>query len=184
MTDSNTSTTEARAARRANDAPAREPLRPQLREETSLERARKRAAELRDHLGGVEEASDDFYVSPDIVPDGWVYEWKRKLVLGAEDPTYEVQLARAGWEPVPASRHPEMMPKGEYAVIERKGLLLMERPKEIVDEIRRLEQRRARDQVRAKEAQLAGTPEGTLTRDDPRVAPKIKKGYEPIPVEE
>ena len=47
-----------------------------------------------------------------------------------------------------------------------------------------LQQRRARDQVRAKEAQLAGTPEGTLTRDDPRVAPKIKKGYEPIPVEE
>jgi hypothetical protein len=165
-------------------AAEREPMRPEMREESSLERARKRAAELRDHLGSVEDASDEFYVPLDIIPDGWVYEWKRKLVAGAEDPTYQVQLARAGWEPVPAARHPEMMPKGRYAVIERKGMLLMERPKEIVDEVRRLEHARARNQVRAKEAQIAGTPEGTLTRDDPRVAPKIKKGYEPIPVEE
>ena len=66
--------------------------------------------------------------------------------------------------------------------IERKGMILMERPKEISDEIRRIDQKRARDQVRTKEAQLAGAPDGTFTRDDPRVRPSIKKSFDmPIP---
>ena len=39
------------------------------------------------------------------------------------------------------------------------------------------EQRKARMQVRAKEAQIAGTPDGTMTRDDARVRPQIKKSY-------
>ena len=76
-----------------------------------------------------------------------------------------------------------MMPKGWSSnIIERKGMVLMERPTEISEEIRSIELRRARQQVRVKEAQLAGTPEGTLSRDDPRVAPKIKKSFDmPIP---
>jgi hypothetical protein len=59
----------------------------------------------------------------------------------------------------------------------------MERPKEISDEIRNIELKRARAQVRIKEAQLAGTPEGTLSRDaDPRTRPNIKKSFDmPIP---
>jgi hypothetical protein len=66
----------------------------------------------------------------------------------------------------------------DKASIERKGMILMERPKEISDEVRRIEQRRAREQVRIKEAQLSGTPEGTLDR----VAPSIKKTFDmPIP---
>jgi len=35
-----------------------------------------------------------------------------------------------------------------------------------------------------KEQQLSATPEGTLSRDDPRVAPKIKKAYEAMPIPE
>ena len=165
----------------------REPLRPPLRED-SLERARKRAAELRGHLGEVEDGVDKFYIPKDMVPDGWVYEWKRRSIAGLEDPAYQVQLARAGWEPVPVDRdaqHRAQMPMNwTGATIERDGMVLMERPSEIVMEARRIEQSRARNQVRAKEAQIAGTPDGTLTRDDPRVAPRIKKGYEPIPIED
>ena len=165
-------------AEEATIAPSRPPMR-----EDSLERARRRAAEFRQHVGGLDEGTDEFYIPPDIVPDGWTYEWKRHTLLGQEDPAYQVHLARMGWEAVPVDRHPEMMPAGwQGSFIERKGQILMERPKELVDEVRRMEMRRARDQVRVKEQQIAGTPEGTFTRDDPRVSPKIKKGFEPIPV--
>jgi hypothetical protein len=121
-----------------------------------------------------------------MVPEGWSYEWKRHLLLGAEDPSYNVSLAREGWEPVPVNRdnmHRAMMPMNwTGAYIERKGQILMERPTEIVEEIRAMDRRRARDQVRAKEAQLSGTPEGTLTREDARVRPNINKGWEAMPV--
>lgn len=158
-------------------------VKPPVREEDPKERARKRAAELRSHLGDLDEGTDDFYVNPSDIPEGWTYEWKRHTVYGAEDPAYQVQLARSGWSAVPASRHPSMMPHNTTeSVILRKGLILMECPTEIVDERKRIDAKLARDQVRHKESQIAGTPEGTLTRDDPRVAPKIKKGYEPIPI--
>ncbi len=154
------------------------------RPEDPRARAAARAAELRGHLGDMDEGVDKFYVAPGDVPEGWTYEWKRQKVLGAEDPSYEVQLARQGWEAVPASRHPSYMPKdGKFATIERDGMVLMERPTEIVEEARNIELRRARNQVRQKEAQLSSTPEGTLPRDaDPRTKPRINKGYEPIPI--
>jgi hypothetical protein len=158
-------------------------MRADMREESSADRAKRRAAEIRGHLGGLDDGTDEFYVDLTCVPDGWTYEWKRLSLLGAEDPTYTVHLARMGWEPVPSSRHPEMMPSGwARGTIERKGLILMERPSEVVDEARRLQDRAARDQVRAKEAQLSGTPDGTLTRDHEKVRPAIKKSFEAMPV--
>jgi hypothetical protein len=48
--------------------------------------------------------------------------------------------------------------------------------------MRAIELRRARQQVRVKEQQLSATPDGTMSRDDPRVAPKIKKGYSPVDI--
>lgn len=161
------------------------PKRPALREDNPRDRARKRAEELRAHLGDIDEGTDDFYVDPESIPDGWTYEWKRHTVYGQEDPAYQVQLAREGWSVVPSSRHPSMMPAGstEHMIL-RKGCVLMECPTEIVMERRAIEARKARDQVRHKEAQIAGTPEGTLTRDHARVRPSIKKGYEPIPIPE
>jgi hypothetical protein len=156
--------------------------------ETSLERARKRAAELREHTGDLGEGTDEFYVPLDIIPDGWTYEWKRRLLFNKEDPTYAVQLAREGWEPVPVNRdkhHRAMMPSDwQGTTIERHGMMLMERPAEITQDYRNIEARKARNQVKQKEEQLSTTPDGTLSRNDPRVAPRIKKGYEPVPVPE
>lgn len=158
-------------------------MRGSVREESPADRAKRRAAEIRGHLGGLDEGTDEFYIDPHVIPDGWSYEWKRRLLLGAEDPSHNVALYRMGWEPVPASRHPEMMPRGWHGdTIERKGMILMERPLELVEEARSHELRKARNQVRDKEAQLAGTPEGTLTRDHAQAKPSIKKGYEPIPI--
>ena len=94
-----------------------------------------------------------------------------------------VQLAQTGWEPVPADRHPELMPKGyKGADIMRKGQILMERPEELTAEARMYERRAAAAQVRNKEAQLNQAPDGTLTRDHALARPKISKGYEPMPV--
>ncbi len=162
---------------------ARPEIRPEpTREEDPRERAARRAAQIRGHIGDLDEGMDDF--AAPSAPPGWTYEWKRKLVLGQEDPAHMVELVRMGWEPVPASRHPEMMPGNWSAnTIERKGMILMERPSELVDEAKEIERRKALGQVRAKEAQLAGQPEGGLgTRDHDQVKPKIKKSYEAMPI--
>lgn len=160
-------------------------IRPPMREEDSRAAASRRAAQLREHLGDVVEGQDDFYIPLDEIPDGWTYEWKRHAVYGLEDPAYQIQLSRSGWEPVPSSRHPWMMPNNTTSqTILRKGMILMQCPTEIIDERKSAELRKARMQVRAKEAQIAGTPDGTMTRDDARVRPQIKKSYEAIPIPE
>ena len=163
---------------------ARPPLRDTLRDDDPRARAARRAAEIKGHLGGnINEGTDEFFIDPRAVPEGWTYEWKRKTVLGKEDPAYQVSLARMGWEPVPASRHPEMMPAGMTAAdIERKGLVLMERPREITDEARQIEAQKARQQVRAKEQQLSHAPDGTLPRDHAQARPNIKKSYSPVDI--
>jgi hypothetical protein len=167
-----------------SDAPApiaRAPMRPEMREESSAERAKRRAAELRGHIETIGDDVDEFSL-PDA-PEGWTYQWNRRLLLGKEDPSHMVELEQGGWEPVPVRRHPEYMPNGwQGATIERKGMILMERPTEIVEEVRRQHDHLARKQVRDKEAQIAGTPDGTMTRDHAKVRPQIKKGYEAIPI--
>ena len=132
----------------------------------------------------MDDGTDKFYIDPRIIPAGWSYEWKTHTVLNAENPGYQVTLARRGWEAVPAYRHPEMMPanyKGN--TIDREGQRLMERPLEITEEAKALDKRRAREQVQQKEAQLSGTPQGTFERDNkgtPLV--NIKKSYEAMPI--
>jgi hypothetical protein len=161
-------------------APAAPSIRPPMREDDSRARAKQRAAELRGHLDGeIVDGTDEFYIDPSVIPDGWHYEWKRHTIYGAEDPAYQVALARSGWTPVPTSRHPAMMPHAtDSAIISRKGQILMECPAEIIQERKAAEQLKARQQVRHKEAQLAGTPDGTMER----VRPDIKKSYQSIPV--
>ncbi|NBS71141.1 hypothetical protein EBT31_19875 [bacterium] len=162
----------------------RPPLRQALRDEDPLAAAEKRAQEIRKHLNGsLDEGTDKYYIDPTDIPPGWVYEWKRRTVLGQEDPAYQVALARTGWETVPASRHPHMMPQGsKWDTIERDGVVLMQRPEAITNEFRNIDYRRARDQVRVKEQQLSSAPDGQFGRDHAQVKPKISKGYEPMPV--
>lgn len=161
----------------------RAPMRAAMREEDPRARAARRAAEIRGNIGSLDEGDDKYYIDPRDVPAGWSYEWKRKSVLGQEDPAYQISLARKGWEPVPAERMPHMMPTGaKYATIERDGQILMERPLELTEEAQDIEKRKARQQMRVKEQQLNESPHGQFGRDDSRVAPKIKRSYEPIPV--
>jgi hypothetical protein len=157
------------------------------KEESPRDRAARRTAELRGHdtdLG--DDGNDEFFIELGIIPDGWSYEWKVRTILGAEDPAHQVALARKGWEVVPASRHPELMPMSYNGVeITRKGMVLMERPMEITQESKDASLRRARMQMRDKEAQLTQAKGGEFDRTnkgDPLV--KINKKYEAIPIPE
>src|ERR1700679_3928780 len=134
----------------------------QVREEDPRTRAARRAAELEDHWGGDNyQTADKFYIDPRIVPDGWTYEYRRIAIWGKPDPSYEVQLANAGWEPVPAYRHAEMMPAGyEGATIDQDGQRLMERPAVITQKAKARELATAREQVAGKEGQITGAPPG------------------------
>lgn len=165
-------------------APNRAPMRPAMREEDPRARAARRAAELRDHLGESQDGIDEFWVDPADIPDGWEYEWKAKYVMGQEQSSQMLAFRRAGWEEVPTSRHPSYMPLDtDMAFIERKGMVLMERPKEISDEARAIELRRARAQVRQKESQLNSADSGHFERNNKdQSLVNIRKSYESMPI--
>lgn len=167
-----------------DDGISRREMRPQVREEDPRARAARRAAEIRNHSNPDDEGVDEFYIDPNIIPPGWDYEWKRRTVWNEENASYQVQLQLKGWEPVPASRHPQYMPDGNrHSIIERKGMVLMERPTEISEAARQAEMRKARMQVRAKEEQLNHAPSGTFDRANKDSSLlKINRSYEPIPV--
>ncbi len=160
--------------------------RPEMRAEprsvSSRERAALRAAQIKGHIGDLDEGTDEFWIDPAEIPDGWSYEWKRVTVLGAEDPSYQTFLARRGWEPVDARRHPDMMPRGSVSpIIERKGMVLMERPMEITQEVKNIEKQRARNQVRAKEEQLSSVPDGQFDRRNKDASlVKVGRSYAPV----
>ena len=158
---------------------------PKPREEDPRVRAARRAMELREQASSDDDDGvDKFYIDPKLIPDGWSYEWKTYTVLGKENPSYQVAMAHMGWEAVPRSRHPELMPinyQGE--TIEREGMILMERPLEITQEAKARDLRLARAQVRGKEEQLGGAPAGQFERDN-KGAPlvNVKKSFENIPI--
>ncbi len=156
-------------------------MRPNMREEDPRVAAARRAAEIRSNQVQ-DDGVDEFKLPP--APPGWTYEWKTKAVLGQINHAHMTELYRQGWEEVPTARHPEEMPlQGNHPTIERKGMVLMQRPTVIVEEARAMQLQRARSQVKFKEEQLNGPPEGGLGhRDHAQVKPKISKGYEPIPV--
>lgn len=119
----------------------------------SLARAEARIREIRGNIPDGGASRDKFYAPPP--PDGFDYQWKMRTVMGEEFHSYQVELLRNGWEPVPLSRHPELMPQGwQGETIEVEGLVLMERPKVFTDEARAEEARSAREAVMVKEAQL------------------------------
>lgn len=153
-------------------------MRPEMREEDPRARAAKRAAELRD-MGGLDDGTDEFFIPDSDIPDGWSYEWKRYSTYNAQDPSYWGQVLRHGWEPVDAKRHPHMVAGGgNQQIIERKGMVLCERPAEITREMRLKADREARLQVQAKEAEATGKPIGPFDRDNPRLGQKIVRSYE------
>jgi hypothetical protein len=119
---------------------------------------------------------DEFFLPVEEIPEGLTYEWKRFSVKGEEDPFYLAQLREQGFDPVPPSRHPNWVPPGYNApYIVKGGMILMDRPIELTAEARAESQVAANKQIKEAEQRLGKTPAGEMTRDDPRVAPKVIK---------
>lgn len=170
-------------------APTSSPTRPDPREATNPAtdpqlRARERAEQIRRALDEIPEQASEFDMPLELIPPGWSYQWVRASVYGKEDTDNLMARAQTGWEPVPVARHRHMMPenyKGAY--IERKGLILMERPAEITEEMRLRDQRIAKQVVRDKEIALGETPANTLPRDaHPSVRARVETDlYRAVP---
>ena len=96
-------------------------------------------------------------------PDGWTYEWRRVSIIGQPDFDRIRETEQAGWEPVPVSRHPELVAKNYQGdTIENGGLVLYERPSLFTDAAREDERRMAREAVLTKEAQMREGRAGDL----------------------
>ena len=149
-------------------------------------RARQRVAEIR-AIHGDGDFSDT-YVDKWFAqaPPGWVYEWKTYAVWNKEYPQYVSGLQRTGWSPVQAARHRELLfpeYEGENIIID--GMILMERPKELVDRVRRYQEKLAMDVVRNSERKLSDAPGGT----GPRTAfaetmPRVRSHVGPVTIDD
>jgi hypothetical protein len=153
-------------------------------QEDHAERARKRLAEIRALHGDDDDLSETF-VDPWFAqaPPGWTYEWKTHSVFNKENPQYQNMLLRTGWSAVPAHRHRDLTYPGyDGEAIIRDGMILMERPKELTDRVRKREQMKAFDQVRNSEAKLTETPAGHGQRNTGHAftAPKLSSHVGPV----
>lgn len=155
-------------------------VRADLRAEDPRAEAERIAKEWFGHLDSLGPHKDKYYVDPSKIPDGWSYEWRTYTVVGKENPQYQVQMQRAGWRPVPAKRHPELMPKDwAEGVVLIDGMMLMERPKAITDFQREWDKREADAPIKNIRDKLSGAPPNQLPRDaDPRTAPQIKTAFQ------
>ena len=160
------------------------PVRPPIKMENPRERADRRSAEIMEHIGNVDLGTDKFHIPEGMVPEGWVYEWKRYSILNKEDPHYQISLRHMGWEYVQAEQVPELVPMGTTGQVFRDGMVLMERPKSINDLAKKRDLKEARDQVRMKENQLSTPPkEGQFERDNKGgTLVKVKKSWEPLKI--
>lgn len=175
-------TTPPTAALAAAQARA-EQARPATREsgEDARTRAATRAAAIRGVIDEIPETANEFDVPAGFIPEGWDYQWVRASTTGKPDPDNLMSRQRTGWEPVPVSRHPTMMPEGYKGdFIERKGLMLMERPLVISQEFRQRELAGARQALKDKEIALGEAPANTLPRDaHDQTRPRITTTYAP-----
>ena len=167
------------AMKRGPGRPPNAPNEPRIDDkQASLARAEARLREVRQNLPVGGDNRDKFWAPPP--PPGWDYQWKRRTIYNQEDPSYQVELIRNGWEAVPLSRHPEMMPNGwKGNTIEVEGQVLMERPKVLTDEARRLENIAAKEAVMTKEAQMRSGNANDLGK---REVHRFSKSREAIPI--
>lgn len=154
-----------------------------LREEPSVRETAVRAPEGERLQRRRTRTENPFDIQPNMVPEGMTYEWKRKYIFNKPDVQHMVAMQDNHWQPVPASRHPYMMPADQQSgCIERDGLVLMERPAYLTAEARQEDYDEARLAVQIKEQQLSNTPSGHLTRKHGSAGAKISHDYAPLVV--
>lgn len=132
-------------------------MRPEIRVADPRARAAEKAKQIMEHRAEIGDGHDEFYIAPSLVPDGWIYEWKRASVHNQEDRTYIASLIEAGWDFVEYEPRLKPLVGPDYSDkrIVRKGLVLMEIPEIVYKDMQRKAKRIADQQVRHKEGQLA-----------------------------
>lgn len=89
------------------------------------------AAETLTRRSRTSGGGNDFEIPSHLKRPGWDYEWKTKKVNGAEVDDADLAFYHEqGWRPVPAAAMTGMLSPGSTAkIVERRGMLLMMRPK-------------------------------------------------------
>lgn len=130
-----------------------------------------------------DEQPDPKYVPAQLIPKGWVFEWKTVSVMGQPieelRPGYLADLEQNCWEPVPAALLRSRLPRS-YALktVDIGGQRLMMRPKYLSDEARDEYEKLAKSRLTEQNKALRSTPDGELER---RVH-ALKRSYEPVEV--
>ena len=160
----------------------RSPKAPSQRTETV------RTGSVRRRKGGSQD-ENVFHIPDDLraklEAQGMSAEWKRVTYFGKEeDPDYHISLAENGWEPLGLDSFPEfkkLMPKNwTKNTFEKRGQMLMIRPKELTDEARAEDKANADNQVKGKIASLKESGPGEAER----TLVKVNRSYERgVPVE-
>lgn len=166
----------------ANDREARRPGRP-TNAARAAAMAREPARSPTRPAGGIRlmTAENRFDFDKSKTPPGMTCEWRTRSVMGQPAEEQIISDEMNGWVPVPCSRHPELAgrkPKDPSAPIVRGGLMLMERPKELTDEARMLDNVAAHDQVatQLRRLKLDGKERGSQA--------KVSRKWEEIPDDE
>lgn len=141
-------------------------VRPPLPGSDSAREAAEYARKVLDSYGNAIDETDEFYVDPAKIPDGWTYQWKAYEIAGKPNPYHMVAQQRHGWRAVDASRHPEIMPENFTGPIIKKGLMLMELPTVLVERAKAKLEAESRGTLRDAEAQLHETPAYTAPREE------------------
>ncbi len=103
------------------------------------------------------DTADRLHIPREMIPEGMDLQWVTDSVYGKEMSQHRSGFEKRGWTPVHQSDFDGVfdgmfLPKGVDGEIKVDGLVLMARPLEISLQAKKLDKRRAREQVEIKEA--------------------------------
>jgi len=137
-----------------------------------------------------EDTPDRLRIDRSLIPEGMDLQWVTSEVFGQPDPQHRADFEKKGWTPVHQDDfngqfNGMFMPKNAPGEITVHGLVLMARPLEFSERARKLDRRRATEQVMIKEQALRGgdIPVSLDSRHPTAVnTNRISKSYERIEV--
>jgi hypothetical protein len=115
---------------------------------------------------------DPYAIDPSLIPDGWIYEWKRYSIYNQVQASYQTSLQRVGkWTPVLKESHDGIFDApGIKGTIIHEGLVLMAQPKVLNDEAVADEKRAANMAVHRAKTERGLTPANAGTPATPLAA--------------
>ena len=109
---------------------------------------------------------DPKYIPPELIPEGWTFQWKNVTVLGQpiEElvPGYRATMEMNHWEPVPAALLRSILPRSYTGrTVEMGGQMLMMQQTYLAEQSKSRNEKNANDlmQSSAKKLGVAGTGE-------------------------